>query len=89
MYLVTVEADDGTYTATRNVVVTVTDVEDDAPPVIGGTLLDKFDTNPQNGQIDKGEVVDAIIAFVTPGASNKPSKQDIVDLIVHFVTTPR
>ena len=88
-YLVTVEADDGTYTATRNVVVTVTDVEDDAPPVIGGTLLDKFDTNPQNGQIDKGEVVDAIIAFVTPGVSDKPSKKDIVDLIVHFVTTPR
>ena len=91
-YLVTVEAGDGTYTATRNVVVTVTDVEDDAP-VVDDPLLDnllaKFDTNPQNGQIDKSEVVDAIIAFVTPGASDKPSKRDIVDLIVHFVTTPR
>ena len=88
-YLVTVEADDGTYTATRDVTVTVTDVVEDAPPVTDGTLLDKFDTNPQNGQIDKAEVVDAIIAFVTPGASDKPSKKDIVDLIVHFVTTPR
>jgi serralysin len=86
-YLVTVEADDDTYTATRNVVVTVTDVEDDAP-VTDATLLDKFDAN-ENGQIDKSEVVDAIIAFVTPGASNKPSKEDVVDLIVHFVTTPR
>ena len=89
-YLVTVEADDDTYTATRNVVVTVTDVEE---AVIDDPLLDnllaKFDTNPQNGQIDKSEVVDAIIAFVTPGASDKPSKKDIVDLIVHFVTTPR
>ena len=88
VYEVTVEADDGTYTATpRNVVVTVTDVEDDAP-VTDATLLDKFDAN-ENGQIDKSEVVDAIIAFVTPGASNKPSKEDVVDLIVHFVTTPR
>ena len=89
VYMVTVEADDDTYTAERNVVVTVTDVGDDAPVIVDGTLLDKFDTNPQNGQIDKSEVVEAIIAFVTPGASNKPSKQDIVDLIVHFVTTPR
>ena len=89
-YLVTVEADDDTYTATRNVVVTVTDVEE---AVIDDPLLDnllaKFDTNPQNGQIDKSEVVDAIIAFVTPAAIDKPSKKDIVDLIVHFVTTPR
>ena len=90
MYEVTVEADDGTYEATHNVAVTVTDVDDtvSGDPLLD-TLLDKFDTNPQNGQIDKAEVVDAIIAFVTPGASNKPSKEDIVDLIVHFVTTPR
>ena len=71
-------------------VVTVTDVEE---AVIDDPLLDnllaKFDTNPQNGQIDKSEVVDAIIAFVTPAAIDKPSKKDIVDLIVHFVTTPR
>ena len=87
-YMVTVMADDGTYMAMREVVVTVTDVED-TTTVIGGTLLERYDTNPMNGQIDKSEVVDAIIAFVTPGASNKPSKQDIVDLIVHFVTTPR
>ena len=61
----------------------------DAGDPVLANLLDKFDTNPQNGQIDKSEVVDAIIAFVTPGASDKPSKEDIVDLIVHFVTTPR
>ena len=34
-------------------------------------------TAGMNGQIDKREVVDAIIAFVTPGASDKPSKKDI------------
>ena len=33
VYMVTVMADDGTYMATRNVVVTVTDVEDDAPVI--------------------------------------------------------
>ena len=96
-YMVTVMADDGTYMAMRDVVVTVTDVEDTTTPVTDGTLLERllerFDTEDdngvKNGQIDKSEVVDAIIAFVTPGASNKPSKEDIVDLIVHFVTTPR
>ena len=87
-YMVTVMADDGTYMAMRDVTVMVTDVEDTTTPVTDGTLLDKFDANT-NGQIDKSEVVDAIIAFVTPGASDKPSKKDIVDLIVHFVTTPR
>ena len=91
MYMVTVMADDGTYMAMRDVVVTVTDVDDGTttPVVTDGTLLDKFDNNPMNGQIDKSEVVDAIIAFVDPSASNKPSKEDIVDLIVHFVSTPR
>ena len=68
--------------------VVAADAVDAVDPLVAD-LLDKFDTNPQNGQIDKSEVVDAIIAFVTPGASNKPSKKDIVDLIVHFVTTPR
>ena len=61
---------------------------EDVPVIDDDSLLGKFDDN-ENGQIDKSEVVDAIIAFVTPGASDKPSKKDIVDLIVHFVTTPR
>ena len=42
-YMVTVMADDGTYMAMRDVVVTVTNVDDGTTtPVIGGTLLDKY-----------------------------------------------
>ena len=89
VYMVTLNARDREpNTATREVTVRVTDVVEDVPVIGDDTLLGKFDANT-NGQIDKSEVVDAIIAFVTPGASNKPSKEDIVDLIVHFVTTPR
>ena len=43
VYEVTVEADDGTYEATRNVVVTVTDVEDDAPVIDDPVAL--YDAN--------------------------------------------
>ncbi len=88
VYMVTLKATEGSNTDTHDVTVRVTDVVEDVPVIGDDTLLGKFDDN-ENGQIDKSEVVDAIIAFVTPGASDKPSKEDIVDLIVHFVTTPR
>ena len=51
VYMVTVEADDSTYEATRNVVVTVTDVVDDAPPVIGDPVA-LYDTD-DSGRIDR------------------------------------
>ena len=88
VYMVTLKATEGSNTDTHDVTVRVNDVVEDVPVIGDDTLLGKFDDN-ENGQIDKSEVVDAIIAFVTPGASDKPSKEDIVDLIVHFVTTPR
>ena len=64
---------------------TVKVVAADAGDPLVADLLDKFDDN-ENEQIDKSEVVEAIIAFVDPDASDKPSKEDIVNLIVHFVS---
>ena len=61
----------GTDMATRDVVVTVTDVVEETP-IIGGTLLERFDTDvrrrggmgkmasEQTGEIDKSEVIMAI-----------------------------
>ena len=57
VYMVTVEADDGTYTATRNVVVTVTDVEDDAPVIEDPVVL--YDAD-DSGTIDSTEVLAAV-----------------------------
>ena len=59
VYMVTLNARDREPNeATRDVVVTVTDVDEDAP-VIGGTLLDTYDTNPKNGEIDQSEILKA------------------------------
>ena len=58
VYMVTVEADDDTYTATHNVVVTVTDVEDDAPVIDDPVAL--YDTNIVDGKIDRTEVLAAV-----------------------------
>ena len=60
VYMVTVEADDGTYTATRNVVVTVTDVEEEE--VICDTLLCTYDTSG-NGEIEPDEMRVAVGQF--------------------------
>jgi hypothetical protein len=61
VYTVTVEADDGTYTAMRPVTVTVTNDEaDDAvEPMPGETLLERYDAN-ESGGIDLDEVFVAI-----------------------------
>ena len=72
-YMVTVKADDGTYTATRNVVVTVTDVDEE---VIGGTLLERYDTD--NNGLDKSEVLKAINDYLFEDAI---SKTDVLSLI--------
>jgi outer membrane protein assembly factor BamB len=52
-----------------------------------GGVVEQFDTNGTPG-IQRGEIVDAIIEFNSPGASNpaipEPSRSDIVDLIVNF-----
>jgi outer membrane protein assembly factor BamB len=52
-----------------------------------GGVVEQFDTNNTPG-IQRGEIVDAIIEFNSPGDTNsaipEPSRSDIVDLIVNF-----
>ena len=71
VYMVTVKADDGTYMDTRDVRVTVTDVDD--TPEGPESLRDRYDTN-DNGKIDREEVIEAIKAYfanVTEEARNE------------------
>ena len=52
VYMVTLNAMDSEYTATRNVVVTVTNVDEGegtTTPVVGGTLLNRYDTSGNDG----------------------------------------
>ena len=82
-YRVTVTANDGTYTATRNVVVTVTDVAEDVP-VIGGTLLTTYDVDPKNGKIDRDEVLNGIDDFFTAPIGSVLTREEVLDLIDLF-----
>ena len=80
-YMVTVNADDGTYMGTRDVTVRVRDVDE---ATVGDSLLAKYDNNPQNGRIDRDEVLDAIVAFflnISPEL-----RGEVLDLIVRFYT---
>ena len=77
--MVTVKADDGTYTAMRNVTVRVTtDVVE--MPVIGGTLLDRYDTD-HSGRIDKDELADGVFDYNIEGTLNKDG---LVELIFSY-----
>ncbi len=78
-YMVTVKADDGTYMNTRDVAVTVTDVDD---VVTGDPLVDRFDDNG-NGMIDKEEVYKAIDDYLDSVAGI--SKKDVFDVIDHYL----
>ena len=78
VYQVTVEADDGTYMDTHDVTVTVTDVDEQ---VTGDTLVDRYDVNPQNGQIDKPEVLAAINDYLFGAGDEAISKPDVLRLI--------
>ena len=60
VYMVTVEADDGTYMDSRDVRVTVTDEDDTTTP--GDSLLDRYD-NDDSGHIDTGEAVRAVLDY--------------------------
>ena len=73
VYMVTVMADDDTYMATRDVVVTVTDVDD---VVSGDTLLERYDVD--NNGLDKSEVLQAINDYLFEDAI---SKTDVLSLI--------
>ena len=78
VYMVTVEADDGTYTDTHDVTVTVTDVED--TPVEPESLLDRYDTNG-SGRIDKDELADGVFDY---NIEQTLSKDDLADLIFSY-----
>ena len=75
VYMVTVEADDATYNATRDVIVTVTDVEE-----LGtGTVVEQYDAD-KNGEIDGEEVLDAVDDyFEVPPKLTGEQILDIVD----------
>ena len=79
-YMVTVMADDGTYMATRDVTVMVTDVEDTTTPVIGGTLLERYDDN-DSGRIDKDELVNAVFDY---NVEETLDKAGLVELIFSY-----
>ncbi len=75
VYMVTLKAEDGTYTDTHDVTVTVTDVEESA-----GTLLDRYDEN-ENGKIDRDEVLTGIDHFfATPPTATREEVLDLIDL---------
>ena len=78
VYMVTVEADDGTYMDTHEVTVTVTEVDEMAP---GDPLLAKYDGN-QDGKIDREEVLDGIDAFFLN--ASPALREEVLDLIDRF-----
>ena len=86
VYMVTVEASDGTYMDTHDVMVMVTnDVTDDPvtmPP--GDTLPDgvaKFDTDT-SGTLEVGEVVAAVFEHLDEG---RHTRTEIVNLVFYFI----
>ena len=83
-YMVTIMAYDGTYRDTHDVMVMVTnDVTDDPttmPP--GDTLMERYDTSPKDGKIDRDEVLDGIGDFFdTPQTI---TRDEVLDLIALF-----
>ncbi len=82
-----VEADDGKY---LKVMVTYTDGEGSGKSAMetaanavtaGDPLLAKYDKNPQNGKIDRDEVLDAIDGFfASPRTATREEVLDLIDL---------
>ena len=75
-YMVTVKADDGTYTDTHDVMVTVTDVDEEA--IAGDPLLDEYDPNG-DGTIEKADMRRAVADFF--GSSPTLVKADMRRLV--------
>ena len=79
-YQVTLTARDSEpNTATRDVVVTVTNVDDDEPVIGGDSLLDRYDAD-DNGEIERFEVFTAIDDYLDEGA-DAPTRADVFKLI--------
>ena len=76
-YMVTVNADDGTYMGTRDVTVTVTDVEDDVVTP-EDPLLAEFDPN-DDGTIEKADMRRAVGDFF--GSAPTLSRADMRRLV--------
>ena len=75
VYMVTIEADDGTYMDSLDVTVTVTDVDEAV-----GSLLDRYDTN-NNDQIDVDELREAIAHYIS-GDIDVDDVREIIRLYV-------
>ena len=80
MYMVTVNAGDGTTMDELNVMVRVTDVDDTTP--VDTTLLGRFDGDG-DGQIDKGEVLDVINNYLDEVEGI--TKSDVIDVINYYL----
>ena len=77
-YMVTVTAThpDGA-TASTMVTIMVTDVDETTEP-LPDTLIERYDTNPENDMIDRAEVISAINDYLDTGV---PSRADVIRLI--------
>ena len=81
IYMVTLKADDGTYMATYDVTVRVTDEDDTTTP--GGSLLEQYDSD-NSGHIDLGEAVEAVLDY----HNGTLSLSDTVDVILLYHAGP-
>ena len=83
VYMVTVEASDGTYMDTHDVMVMVTNDPTDDPVTVppGGSLVDRFGGG--DGVIDKSDVADAINDYLDNVAGI--SKRDVADVINYYL----
>ena len=77
VYQVTVEANDGTNTATKAVTVIVTDVDE---MVTGDALVDEYDADG-SGMIEKSEVLKAINDYLFGEGDEAISKPEVLRLI--------
>ena len=76
VYMVTVEANDGTNTATKAVTVTVTDVDE---MITGDDLVDEYDADG-SGMIDRAEVGQAVRDFI----GRQIKHDDVVKVIAQY-----
>ena len=77
MYMVTVEANDGTNDASRDVTVTVTNVDESAP---AGSLLERYDTDV-SGDIDKDEAIAAINDYLFGTGDDAITQDQVIEVI--------